>query len=531
LLLRRVLCIRGNSRDEVAVKTSSAGQVSQKWMESRALGQVSKLALCAGLSLLFVAGAAPAQAQFGWFGAGAGPAEPGYTARYYARGPAARRHAVRHTRGKTGKAAKEANDEPAKPVVGPLIIAISINRQHLTVYDGERPVASTIISTGVKGHETPFGVFSVLQKELLHHSNLYSNAPMPHMQRITWSGVALHAGMVTGRPASHGCIRLPAAFATRLYGMTKVGARVIISRNEVAPTEFSSPRLFTMLETPSPAAAATPSGTDPTAAAPGQGAALDAADRPRAAGQIASLDKMPIPRTASDEAPGKALQRAAASPAPSVYAEMAPTPEEIAAAAERQKRQQAAEKSAAAPTAAIPVPAAQPAVPPGSTIAAPAVKATPPGPISIFVSRKDKKLFVRRNFKPIYEAPVAFDGDQPLGTHVYTATNAPADGTTLHWVTVSIASANPALSPELKTHRSAATRDARSHKGQAQTVLPTAPPIATPNEALERVQITPEVRDRIAAMITPGSSLVISDKGLGGETSPKGGTDFIVLTH
>jgi len=209
LLLRRVLCIRGNSRDEVAVKTSSAGQVSQKWMESRALGGVSKLALCAGLSLLFVAGAAPAQAQFGWFGAGAGPAEPGYTARYYARGPAAHRHAVRHTRGKTGKAAKEANDEPAKPVVGPLIIAISINRQHLTVYDGERPVASTIISTGVKGHETPFGVFSVLQKELLHHSNLYSNAPMPHMQRITWSGVALHAGMVTGRPASHGCIRLP----------------------------------------------------------------------------------------------------------------------------------------------------------------------------------------------------------------------------------------------------------------------------------------------------------------------------------
>ena len=147
------------------------------------------------------------------------------------------------------------------------------------------------------------------------------------------------------------------------------------------------------------------------------------------------------------------------------------------------------------------------------------------------MSRKEKKLFVRRNFKPVYEAPIAFDGDQPLGTHVYTATNAPADGTTLHWVIVSIASANPALSPELKTHRSVATRDARSHKVLVQPAPPPAPAMSSPGEALERVQITPEVRDQIAAMITPGSSLVISDKGLGGETSPKGGTDFIVLTH
>jgi lipoprotein-anchoring transpeptidase ErfK/SrfK len=505
--------------------------MAQNWMESRALGGVSGLALCAGLSLVFVTSAGPAQAQFGWFGARAEPVATAYPARHYVRSSVTRRHAQRHGRAKAATTAKE---EPVKPIVGPLIISISVNRQHLTVYDGDRPVASTVISTGVKGHETPFGVFSVLQKELLHHSNLYSNAPMPHMQRITWSGVALHAGHVTGRQASHGCIRLPAAFAMRLYGMTKVGARVVISRNEVAPTEFSSPRLFTMREiAPTPTAAASPAGDSP-AAAPGQGASLQpesATDRTRAAGQVASLDKLPIPRTSATDANSARKvpqQLAAADLLPSAYAEMAPTAEEIAAAGK------AAHAASPAQTGSGPGARATltPSAAQGGSGAAPAAKpAAPSGPISIFVSRKEKKLFVRRNFKPIYEAPIAFDGDQPLGTHVYTATNAPADGTALHWVTVSIASANPALPPELKTHRSAATRDARSLKVQAQTAIPPAAPVATPNEALERVQIAPEVRNQIAAMITPGSSLVISDKGLGGETSPKGGTDFIVLTH
>jgi lipoprotein-anchoring transpeptidase ErfK/SrfK len=495
------------------VTTSSAGHRAETRGQSRAFVGVSGLALCAGLSLLF-ASAVPAQAQFGWFAPRPEPMGWALPPRPYARPPAAR-HTQRHGRAKVVKEAKK--EEPAKPIVGPLIIAISINRQHLTVYDGDRPIASSVISTGVKGHETPFGVFSVLQKELLHHSNLYSNAPMPHMQRITWSGVALHAGMVTGRPASHGCIRLPAAFATRLYGMTKVGARVIISRNEVAPTEFSDPRLFTMQEVPSVPTAAAPVLENSPAAASGQGAALAPADgsrentvdRPRAAGQVASLDKLPLPRTQKlkSDAAQPPQQVASAALPPSVYAEMAPTAEEIAAAA----RSNAAQSG---PTAA---PSAKPAA--------------PAGPISIFVSRKEKKLFVRRNFRPIYDAPIAFEGDQPLGTHVYTATNAPADGTTLHWVTMSIASANPALSPELKTHRSVAARDSRSHKGQVQAAIPPMAPMATPSEALERVQITPEVRDQIAAMITPGSSLIISDKGLGGETSPRAGTDFVVLTH
>jgi lipoprotein-anchoring transpeptidase ErfK/SrfK len=520
--------IRSNSRDEVSVKKRSAGRAAD-WMGSRALGGASRLAICAGLSLLVVTSAAPAQAQFGWFGAvRAEPAARAYYPRHHMRSSVPRRHAARAARGKTSAA----REEPAKPIVGPLIIAISVNRQHLTVYDGDRPVTSTVISTGVKGHETPFGVFSVLQKELLHHSNLYSNAPMPHMQRITWSGVALHAGHVTGRTASHGCIRLPAAFATRLYGMTKVGARVIITRNEVAPTEFSSPRLFTLREVAPVPTAAAPGGGESPAAAPGQGAALgigpdNAADKRRAAGQVASLDRLPIPLTdaASPGAAGEApKQMAAAELPPSAYAEMAPTAEEIAAAGERQRAEAPAQNA----------PASQAALPPAQAITAtPAAKpAMPTGPISIFVSRKEKKLFVRQNFKPIYETPIAFDGDQPLGTHVFTATNAPADGTTLRWVAVSIASASPAVVLEPKLRQAAVQRDSHGRKIHvAAPVAPPSPPMASASEALERVQITPEVRDRVAAMMTPGSSLVISDKGLGGETSPRAGTDFIVLTH
>src|SRR4051794_12481664 len=106
-------------------------------MEFRALGGVSRLALYAGLSALFVAGAAPAQAQFGWFGGAPFSAAPPSTARYYMRGRAPRHHAVRKARTRTGRPAKDGKEEPAKPVVAPLTISIPVNRQHLTVYDGE----------------------------------------------------------------------------------------------------------------------------------------------------------------------------------------------------------------------------------------------------------------------------------------------------------------------------------------------------------------------------------------------------------
>src|SRR5262249_18358118 len=131
------------------------------------------------------------------------------------------------------------------------LIAISIADQRLTLYDNSVPVRHAPVSTGMAGHPTPTGIFSVIQKERFHRSNIYSNAPMPFMQRITWSGVALHAGVLPGYPASHGCIRMPNDFAVRLYGLTRMGARVIIARNAISPLEFEHRRLF-VLNKPEP---------------------------------------------------------------------------------------------------------------------------------------------------------------------------------------------------------------------------------------------------------------------------------------
>ncbi|WP_336958992.1 L,D-transpeptidase family protein [Sphingobium aquiterrae] len=109
---------------------------------------------------------------------------------------------------------------------GPLSLHVSIGEQRLYVYRGGRLVAVSTVSTGMAGHRTPTGTFSILQKREWHRSNLYSNAPMPFMQRLTWGGIALHAGHNPGRPASHGCIRLPYAFARRLFGETVLGTQV-----------------------------------------------------------------------------------------------------------------------------------------------------------------------------------------------------------------------------------------------------------------------------------------------------------------
>lgn len=121
------------------------------------------------------------------------------------------------------------------PFVGPLYMVISIERQMVHVYDGDRLVGIASVSTGMKGHRTPTGEFPVLQKREWHRSNIYSNAPMPFMQRLTWDGIALHAGHNPGHPASHGCIRLPYAFARKLFGMTQVGALVSVTSDRLSP--------------------------------------------------------------------------------------------------------------------------------------------------------------------------------------------------------------------------------------------------------------------------------------------------------
>ncbi len=121
---------------------------------------------------------------------------------------------------------------------------VSLRTQRITIYDADGWILRAPVSSGEKGRETPAGIFSVIQKEAEHYSNLYDNAPMPHMQRITWSGIALHGGLLPGYPASHGCIRMPFGFAARLFDVTRLGMRVIVAPGDVAPVEIAHPSLF-----------------------------------------------------------------------------------------------------------------------------------------------------------------------------------------------------------------------------------------------------------------------------------------------
>jgi L,D-transpeptidase catalytic domain len=142
------------------------------------------------------------------------------------------------------RAEEKPANAPQRQPDGPLQIVISIGSQRLWVYDNKGLLESSTISTGVGGYPTPMGVFAVIDKEQTHYSNIYGGASMPFMQRLTMSGVALHSGMVTGRPASHGCVRLPHAFAIKLYRLTRLGVRVIIAPDEPAPQEIAHARLF-----------------------------------------------------------------------------------------------------------------------------------------------------------------------------------------------------------------------------------------------------------------------------------------------
>ena len=161
-------------------------------------------------------------------------------------------------RGAAGKKDVVAEKEAGTKPQGPLVIVVSIDRQKVTVYDTNGLFAESPVSTGMKGHSTPMGVFSVIQKHKFHHSNIYSGAPMPYMQRITWSGVAMHAGVLPGYPASHGCIRMPMAFAVKMWNWTRMGARVIVSPGQMSPQNFSHPLLASVRVPPQPAASLAP---------------------------------------------------------------------------------------------------------------------------------------------------------------------------------------------------------------------------------------------------------------------------------
>ena len=313
-------------------------------------------------------------------------------------------------------------------VKGPLQVIISIADQKISVYDDGTLIARSSVSTGVQGHPTPVGVFSVIGKELWHRSNIYSAAPMPYMQRITWSGIALHAGVLPGHPASHGCIRLAKDFAVRLWHLTKRGTRVIIAPNNVDPVQIASPRLFSEPKTAS-------SSQETTNALAGKDVLTTPSTPPALVPNAQSQkDTNLLPAT------GVVLQRKAA-------------------------------------------------------------------PISVFVSRKLSRLFVRQRSTPLFDVPIKVETPElPLGTHLFTLLELQNEGAQFRWNVVSI--------PETLSNTSPSS--VRSN-----------PSSEDANTALDRIEIPPDVVARISQILTPGSSLIVSDYGLSRETGND--TDFIVV--
>jgi L,D-transpeptidase-like protein len=398
----------------------------------------------------------------------------------------------RHDAAKTAESAKP---ELPKQPSGPLILAVSIGSQRVTVYDNGAPIAVSPISTGMAGHSTPMGVFSVIQKQRWHRSNLYSNAPMPYMQRITWSGVALHAGVVPGFPASHGCIRLPERFAVRLWGMTRVGARVVVTRHDAAPYEINHPLLAELVKAREPA---------PEAGKPNSAANINRSDIITGAVVVASTD------TLAAAAPEK-LHDGFGHAAPAAGASALPQVERVATV----------DRPAALQSAAIEPSAPEPVQTPHAKAADTSRHSDP---ISLFVSRKEGKLFVRKGFVPVFDTPITIASPEiPLGTHVFTANRPTDDSSGVRWLAVSIGYDRAALGPAPAKGKARAMHDERP-------VPPTADALRQAAvEALDRIELPPEALDRIVPLLAPGASLLISDQGLGEETGRD--TDFIVVTR
>jgi hypothetical protein len=137
----------------------------------------------------------------------------------------------------------EFNWFPERSAAGPILIIVSIPDQRVHVYRNGVRIAASSCSTGKPGHRTPTGVFTILQKDKHHRSSTYSNAPMPNMNRLTWSGIALHAGNLPGYPASHGCVRLPMQFSELLFGVTRLGMTVVIADEKSQPASVVHPGL------------------------------------------------------------------------------------------------------------------------------------------------------------------------------------------------------------------------------------------------------------------------------------------------
>ncbi|HEX4409574.1 MAG TPA: L,D-transpeptidase [Xanthobacteraceae bacterium] len=452
--------------------------------------------------------------------------------------PGPRRHVISHkpAEPKAPPISKEPFGDIPK---GPLQIIVSIDQQKLHVYSDGAHIADTSVATGVPALPTPLGVFSVIQKQVFHRSNLYSDAPMPFMQRITWSGVALHEGENIGHRASHGCIRMPRDFALKLYGLTKMGARVIVADPELKPAEIADAHLFVHKDQP-PAPPPVPAAPAPQVQAPAAPVAdlAKTSQEPKiseAPKTSETLKTSEASKTAANDDNSKMVDTPPASAIPPAAMPLAATPPALTETASAQPIALGLRVSSDAPAPMAPAVTAPAMATPDNAAAAAkpsdAIDITKAlakkMPIAVFISRKEKKIYVRQDFTPLFSVPITIvQQDKPFGTHVFTAMNYLDDHASMRWTVVSMPGELPKQRYAENDRRPGKRgyQEVREERGKPPAVIP---PPQTPQEALARIEIPQNALDAISQLFGPGSSLIVSDQGLGDETGE--GTDFIVV--
>ncbi len=382
-----------------------------------------------------------------------------------------------------------------------LQIFVSKSKQSLAVYDGTDVIATSKISSGKSGHTTPSGIFSVIEKQTYHESNIYSGAPMPFMQRLTWSGIALHqSNSVPRYPASHGCVRMPDAFAKQLYKMTEMGVPVIITDAQLAPEPVDHPMLFSP-HAPPPAPLLSDVELRPAIGALPVQVAMNEVAMPR-------LQVQPIVAPVNDQ-PVKILitrraQRETIIDLQTYLAELGFEvgnadgylgPATVQAIGEF-KKQHPLNPDAAKSLISDDLLRA---------VYSAAGKGEPPNGV----------IMVRQGFRSVFEAPVTIsEPELALGTHFFSAHQVNFDDGTTEWLGVTLP--NTLTSQTMK----------RLGISTMESSIISGTPILS---ALGRITIPDDTRQRIDSMLTPGSTLTISDTGVGPETGQ--GTDFITLTR
>jgi len=376
-----------------------------------------------------------------------------------------------------GAQAAETTVDQAETRPAPLHLLVSLDDQEIDIYQGADLIETSPISSGKPGYSTPTGVFSILEKRRRHFSNLYDDAPMPYMQRLTWSGVALHEGKLPGYPASHGCVRLPKSFAKHLYSQTSWGTQVIVTRERTRPVLLKHPALIQPLSYKTSVASLSLSSLP--AESPLRGTITEAS--------ISTEPLIKIPENPFFDLPLRMI---------------------VTRDSEREQRRSLQRVlNELGYEAGIVDGVIGPKTRKAIRLYQEGAQLPVTGNITDSLVERiygeagynvvpNATLRVRRKFREVYQAPVKLlDPDAEIGTHLFMALDFELGDPSVEWLAIS----------------------AEGSRGGGSA------------DVLDRLVLPERVRTELEAMLTPGTSLILTDRGFQRHTDL--GTDFVVITR